>query len=110
MSGRISFYTDEHVAKAVVRGLRQRGVDVVTVVEAGLLGASDPEHLAWARREGRVLFTQDEDFLSLTAAGAEHTGVVYTPQGTSIGRIIRGLMLIYEVLDAAEMVGHIEFL
>ncbi len=27
----IRFYTDEHVPKAVVRGLRQRGVDVVTV-------------------------------------------------------------------------------
>ena len=66
----IRFYTDEHVARAVVRGLRQRGVDVLTVPEADLLGASDDEHLRRARAEGRVVFTQDEDFLRLHAAGA----------------------------------------
>lgn len=110
MADRIRFYTDEHVARAVAKGLRQRGVDVVTVAEAGLLGASDPEHLAWARREGRVLFTQDEDFLSLAAGGVVHAGIVYAPQGTSVGRIIRGLLLIHEVLEVDEMTGHIEFL
>lgn len=31
MGRKVSFYTDEHVAKAVARGLRQRGVDVLTV-------------------------------------------------------------------------------
>ena len=36
MGQRIRFYTDEHVAKAVVPGLRQRGVDVLTVPEAGM--------------------------------------------------------------------------
>jgi predicted nuclease of predicted toxin-antitoxin system len=54
---RIKFYTDEHVPKAVVRGLQQRGVDVVTVAEADMLGASDAEHLGRARAEGRVIFT-----------------------------------------------------
>lgn len=31
----IKFYVDEHVATAVVKGLRQRGADVLTVLEAG---------------------------------------------------------------------------
>jgi hypothetical protein len=48
----IKFYTDENVARAVVRGLRQRVADVLTVPEAGLLGASDKEHLERARVEG----------------------------------------------------------
>ena len=30
----IKFYVDEHVATAVVKGLRQRGADVLTVLEA----------------------------------------------------------------------------
>ncbi len=30
MGQKIRFYTDEHVAKAVVKGLRQREVDVLT--------------------------------------------------------------------------------
>jgi predicted nuclease of predicted toxin-antitoxin system len=54
---RIRLYTDEHVPRAVVRGLRERGVDVLTVSEAGRLGMTDEEHLRFARREGRVLFT-----------------------------------------------------
>lgn len=57
MDQKIKFYTDEHVAKAVVRGLRQRGVDVRMVLEAGMLGASDQEHLELARKEGWVIFT-----------------------------------------------------
>jgi hypothetical protein len=45
MEQKVKYYTDEHIARAVVRGLRQRGVDVLTVVEAGLLGDSDEAHL-----------------------------------------------------------------
>lgn len=110
MAQTVRFYTDEHVGRAVVNGLRQRGVDVLTVQEAGTLGASDEEHLARARTEGRVIFTQDDDFLRLYAAEVEHAGIVYAPQGTSIGDIIRGLMLIYQVLDSEDMEGHVEFL
>lgn len=33
MSELISFYTDEHVAYAVVAGLRRRGVNVLTTPE-----------------------------------------------------------------------------
>ncbi|MBI4639239.1 MAG: DUF5615 family PIN-like protein [Candidatus Tectomicrobia bacterium] len=107
---KIKFYTDEHVPKAVVRGLRQRGVDVLTVPEAGMLGASDTEHLARAAEEGRVLFTQDEDFLRLAAAGLSHAGIVYTHQQTPIGEIVYGLMLIYHVLTPHDMGGHVEYL
>lgn len=110
MARRISFYTDEHVPRAVVAGLRQRGVDVLTVAEAGMLSAPEPEHLERAREEGRVLVTQDADFLRLHAGGAEHGGIVYAPQGTAIGEMIRGLMLIYHVLEAEDMEGQVEFL
>ena len=106
----IKFYLDEHVAKAVAHGLRQRGADVLTVPEAGLLGASDEEHLARAQAEGRVLFTQDDDFLRLHAIGVEHAGIAYAPQGTAIGDIIRSLMLLYQVLEAEDMKGHVEYL
>lgn len=110
MAQAINFYVDEHVARAVVNGLRQRGVNVLTVVEAGMRTASDAEHLAKAQEEVRVLFTQDDDFLRFHAEGREHAGIVYAPQGTPIGDIIRGLMLVYQVLDADEMQGHVEFL
>ena len=84
---RIRFYTDEHVARAVVHGLQQRGIDVLTVQQAGLLGASDEQHLERARNEGRVIFSQDDDFLRLHATGGLHAGIAYAPQGTSVGEI-----------------------
>lgn len=96
MTDRIKFYTDEHVSKALVKGLRQRGVDVLTVVEAGMLGVSDEEHLAYAKRRERVLFSQDDDFLRLHAAGATHAGLVYARQQIPLGEAILGLMLVHE--------------
>jgi len=107
---RIKLYTDEHVPRAVVRGLRERGVDTLTVSEAGMLGAGDEEHLTFALREGRVLFTLDDDFLRLHDSGRQHAGIVYSPQPTAIGDMIYGLMLVVEVLDSEEMKGQVEFL
>ena len=53
---RIRFFTDEQVSKAVVMGIRRRGVDVLTVPEAGTLGASDAKQLRRARAEGRIFY------------------------------------------------------
>ena len=106
----IRYYADEHVAKAVVTGLRLRGVDALAVPETGLLGSDDDVHLAFALAQQRVIFTQDDDFLRLAAQGRSHAGIVYAPQQTSVGHIIRGLLLIHHVLSAEEMMGTIEFL
>ena len=106
----VRYYTDEHVAKAVIEGLRRRGVEVATVPENDMLRATDEESLAFALTQGRVILTLDDDFLKLAAQGHEHAGMVYAHQRTPIGEIISGLMLIYSVLSAEEMVGNIEFL
>lgn len=93
--GEIRLYTDEHVSRAVVSGLRQRGVDILSVPEAEMRGADDEAHLALALAQRRVIFTQDDDFLRLAASGHAHAGIVYAPQRTSTGAIIRGLVLIH---------------
>lgn len=110
MKNRIKFYLDEHVSKAVAKGLRRRGVDVITVVEAGLLSATDEEHLERAKSERRTIFTQDDDFLRIHAAGNEHAGIVYAHQGKEIGALISGLMLIYQILEVEDMINHVEYL
>ena len=83
---------------------------MLTTPDAGKLHAADEEHLAFAFSEQRVIFTQDDDFLKLAASGSAHAGIVYAPQHASIGTIIQGLMLIYQVLEAEEMIGNIEYL
>ncbi|WP_207692421.1 DUF5615 family PIN-like protein [Desulfonema limicola] len=110
MKNRIRFYLDEHVSKSVAKGLKNRGVDIITVVEAGLRGATDEEHMKKAKSEKRVIFTQDDDFLRLHAIGNEHSGIVYAHQGKAIGALISGLMLIYQALDAEDMINHVEYL
>ena len=110
MKRRVSFITDEHLPKAIAQGLRRRGVDVVTVAEAGMLGATDERLLQRARKEARVMVSQDEDFLRHHAAGIEHEGIVFVGQETSVGEIIRGLMLVYQLLEREEMSGQIEYL
>jgi len=107
----IRFHLDEHVATAVAEGLRRRGVDVTTTPEAGLIGASDDQQLAYIVAEGRVIFTEDDDFLRLHAAGIPHPGIAYCQQRTrSIGRIIRGLFLIWDVYEPPEMANRVEYL
>ena len=110
MAGTIKFYLDEHVPNAVARGLRARGIDVLTVVEAGMLGATDEEHLAHAKSEGRVIFSRDKDFLRLGTTIPDHAGVIYADMQTPIGAVINGLMLIHGVMAPAEMVGRVEYL
>lgn len=83
---------------------------MLTVPEAGMMGASDEEQIALALREGRVTFTQDDDFLRLAAAGVPHAGIIYVRQHTPVREILHGLRLIYEVLDAEDMQDHVEFL
>lgn len=75
-----------------------------------MLSASDREHFQRAHSETRVIVTQDDDFLRFHAAGKKHSGIVYAPQGISIGEMIQGLLLISQVLDAEDMQDHVEFL
>lgn len=57
MSQKIRFYADEHIPKATILGLRQRGVDILAVQETGMLSASDAEHFTRAHSENRVIVT-----------------------------------------------------
>jgi hypothetical protein len=84
---------------------------VTTTPEAGLLRASDEEQLKGAMRENRVIFSEDADYLRMHAAGVAHAGIVYChQQSRSVGEIIRGLVVIWEILDPEDMRGRVEFL
>jgi predicted nuclease of predicted toxin-antitoxin system len=58
MAQTIRFHLDEHCSTALAEALQRRGIDVTTAAGAGLLQATDEEHLRFAAREQRVVFTQ----------------------------------------------------
>jgi predicted nuclease of predicted toxin-antitoxin system len=91
----IRFHLDEHVDPAIAEGLRRHGIDVMTTPEAGLLHAPDEDHIALGIAHRRVVFTQDQDFLRLHAAGRPHEGIAFCHKQTrTIGQIIDDLRLI----------------
>ena len=99
MIEKIKFHLDENVRNAIAQGLKRRGIDVTTSSEQSLIGVSDEVQLEFARSQNRVIFTQDTDFLRMNQTNSEHCGIVYSHQGSkSIGEIIKGLVLIWELL------------
>jgi predicted nuclease of predicted toxin-antitoxin system len=110
----LKFYTDTHIAKAVAEQLRQRGIDAVHCEEVGMADASDPEHLEYATKEGRVMVSHDRDFQShhyeWLAEGKPHAGIISVSrrlQGTpNIGRIVTTLAEYHQLI--AEGAGTVE--
>jgi predicted nuclease of predicted toxin-antitoxin system len=106
----IRFHLDEHVPHAIAEGLRRLAIDVTTSADACLLGATDAAQMAYGLTHGRVIFTQDDDFLALAAGGAGHAGLAYcAPNTRAIGQIIGALELIWEVYEPNEMSNRVEF-
>lgn len=110
MSESVCFYLDEHIPSAVAEGLRQRGVEVVTVGEARMLGARGEEHLAFGKEKRVVLVTHDDDFLRLAAKGVSHAGIVYVPRGRTIGEMVQGLRMLAPVFSEEETEDRVAFL
>jgi predicted nuclease of predicted toxin-antitoxin system len=111
MSRTIKFHLNEHSDSAIATALRRHGIDVTTTPEMGLVGATDEQQVAFAFAVGRVILTKGSDYLRIDALGTPHAGIAYCHQHTrSIGEIIAGLILIWEVYAAVEFAGQVEYL
>jgi Domain of unknown function (DUF5615) len=53
----LSLYSDQHVAKAIAVGVRERGIDVLTADEDGKADWDDVLLLQRSTELGRVIFT-----------------------------------------------------
>ncbi|HXJ56126.1 MAG TPA: DUF5615 family PIN-like protein [Verrucomicrobiae bacterium] len=83
----LGLYMDVHVPLAITRGLRRRGVDVLTAQQDGTTRLLDPELLDRAAALGRMLFSQDEDLIAEAVHrqrnGKPFATVVYARNSTS---------------------------
>ena len=111
MGDPVRFYLDEHTDPAVADGVRRLGIDVLTAGEAGRLGYEDPDQLAFATAEGRVMVTFDTDYLVLHTAGTPHAGIAWAPaKKHAIGYVVDALEVIHGVFTAADMIDRLEYL
>jgi hypothetical protein len=92
----LSGYADEHVKAAIVTGLRRRGMDVVTAQDRNQRQVDDSVLLETAAAEGRLLLTNDTDFLRIHSewmqSGRHHAGIVFWRQDLPIGRAVSGTL------------------
>lgn len=110
-----SLYMDHNVVRAVVEGCRGMGLDVLTAFEDGWHERSDAEILERARSLGRVVFTQDTDFIALAterqSLGTPFSGVVFGRHGSmSVRKVIGDLVLICHTSTAEELCNKLIWL
>ena len=113
----IPLYLDENSSRrALARGLRVNGIDVLTTPEAGRLGADDEDQLRFAVSEGRTIYTVNlAHFNRLHTEwlrrGRHHTGIIVLPQQlTPVGAQISALTKLVNAYSRETIRDQIEFL
>jgi predicted nuclease of predicted toxin-antitoxin system len=104
---------DENFNGEIVRGLllRQADLDIVRVQETELVGADDPEILAWAAANGRILLTHDRatmpDFAyDRVASGESMPGMFILNDRFPVGQAIQEILLVVACSEQAEWNGR----
>lgn len=115
--GSIRIYIDEDAMDSdLVAALRSRGVAVLTASDAGMVGKSDQEQLAFAVTSKCALYTFNvSDFYRLHTewlnSGKEHTGMILAPQKRySVGEQLHRILHLRAHLSTAGMRNRVEFL
>jgi Domain of unknown function (DUF5615) len=106
--------SDADVHGEIIRGLRRRlpEIDLVRAQDALPEGTPDPDVLAWAAVESRVLITNDRNTMvgfayQRVAAGESIPGVIATTVEQSVGSAIDDILLIAEFMPEEEIRGQI---
>jgi hypothetical protein len=102
--------SDADVHGEIIRGLRRRlpTINLVRVQDALPEGTLDPEVLAWAAAENRILITNDRNTMvgfayRRVAAGDSVPGLIATTNEQSIGSAIDDSLLIVEYMPEDEI-------
>ena len=102
--------SDADVHGDIIRGLRRRSmeIDLVRLQDELPEGTPDPEVLAWAAAEGRVLVTNDRNTMIKFAyqrvmAGDSMPGLIATTNEQSIGSAIADILLVAEYMSEEEI-------
>lgn len=114
---KVRFLADADLNKTIVSGVLRRdpSIDFLTAQAAGLRCLKDPEVLALAAKQRRVLVSHDVStlpahFRTFRNAGKRSAGVFLIAQSLDIGIAIEELLLIWLASDASEWDDRLEWL
>jgi len=94
----ISLLFDEHMPSSAAQELRNRGLDVEAVYETELQSASDKTIAEHAEETGKVIVTQDSDFLNLK----DKIGLIFLTEPLEIGELTREILQVVQKLQKKE--------
>ncbi|MBI2583237.1 MAG: DUF5615 family PIN-like protein [Candidatus Aenigmarchaeota archaeon] len=103
------FLADEHIFLSSVEHLKVLGVDIRSVQEADLRAKSDREVLQAAASDGRVLVTNDSDFLNI-AEEIQHAGIIFLTRPMNTGELIREIHKISLIYSAEDLKNGIIYM
>lgn len=105
----MKFLADMGISPKAVAYLREMGYDAVHLIEEDLHTLPDPEILAKAKIEKRVILTHDLDFGDLMAASGAHlpSVIIFRLANMAAANVIRFLDLILREYGQALEVGAI---
>ncbi len=113
----LRLYIDEDaMSRALIRGLRSRGINVTSVLDEEKVGQSDTTQLEFAAQHGRVFYTFNVgDFYRLhkkyLTEGKHHSGIIVVyRQRYTVGEQLRLLLTLAESSSAEEMTNQLVFL
>jgi predicted nuclease of predicted toxin-antitoxin system len=111
------FLCDVNFNNDILRGLllRRPDLDVVRAQDVGLEETEDPELLAWAAANGRIVLTHDRATFPSFAyervvAGEPMAGVFVVNDRLPPGRAIDELLLVIDCSEASEWSGRVLYL
>ncbi len=111
----IRLYFDEDAQQSsLIYALRARQIDILTANEAGKVGLSDQDQLAFAVSQNRTIFTFNRgDFVQLHIQylhqDCNHCGIIVSDQ-LDIGIIVRRLLKLLDARSIEDMQNKLEFL
>jgi predicted nuclease of predicted toxin-antitoxin system len=110
------YFDADSMERAIVSGLRARGIDAISAQEVAMADRSDDEQLEFSRAQERVLFSFNvSDFQRLhteyLTQEKPHAGIILAVQQRySVGERIRRLQALIATRTAEEMQNRLEFL
>jgi hypothetical protein len=112
----LKLVSDENFNADILRGLYRQcpGLDIVRVQDIGLSATPDPDILAWAAVENRILLTHDRDTMpfwaySRLSAGQAMPGVFLVSDHMPVGQAIDEILLAVDCLMPDECANFVRF-